>query len=99
MYNKNQLARFNTRRGFVYLSIDDRKRQRQLHRLQSQLVTTSEPETLTAQAAVYVLVEYIKRPEVSVTQLSEAVEKGGVKASPVAITRLFKEHDLKKTPM
>ena len=99
MYNKNQIDRFNTQRGFVYLSIDDKKRQRQLNRLQSQLITAKQPESLNAQAAVYVLVEYIKHPEASVAELSKAVEKKEVKASPEAITRLFKEHDLKKTPM
>ena len=99
MYKKNRLARFNTRKGLVYLSTDDRKRQRQLRRLQTELVPTGEPETLTAQAAVCVLVEYIKQPEASAAQLSKAVGKGGAKASPEAISRLFREHDLKKTPM
>ena len=99
MYKKNQIDRFNTQRGFVYLSIDDEKMQRQLKRLQSQLIRAKTPESLNAQAAVYVLVEYIKHPEASVAELSKAVEKKDVKASPEAITRLFKEHDLKKTPM
>ena len=98
MYKKNQIGRFNTQRGYVYLSIDHKKRQRQLHRLHSHLITAKEPESLKAQAAVYVLVEYIKHPQASVGELSKAVEKNKVKASPEAITRLFKEHDLKKTP-
>jgi hypothetical protein len=99
MYKRNQIDRFNTQRGFVYLSIDNKKRQRQLNRLQSQLSTVKESEALNAQAAVYVLVEYIKHPEASVVELSKAVEKRKVKASPEAITILFKEHDLKKTPI
>ncbi len=99
MYKKNQIDRFNTQRGFVYLSIDDKKRQRQLNRLQSQLITAKQPESLNAQAAIYVLVEYIKHPEASVVELSKAVEKKEVKASPEAITMLFKEHDLKKIPI
>ncbi len=99
MYKKNQIDRFNTQRGFVYLSIDIKKRQRQLNRLQSQLFTAKESESLNAQAAVYVLVEYIKHPEASVAELSKAVEKREVKASPEAITMLFKEHDLKKIPI
>jgi len=98
MYKKDQIDRFNTQSGFVYLSIDHKKRQRQLHRLQSHLITAKEPESLNAQAAVYVLVEYIKHPEASVAELSKAVEKKEVKASPEAIARLFKEHELKKTP-
>ena len=99
MYKKNQIDRFNTQRGFVYLSIDDKRRQRQLRRLHSQLMRAKDPGALNAQAAVYVLVEYIKHPEASAAELSKAVEKKDVKASPEAITRLFKEHDLKKTPM
>lgn len=100
MYKKNQIDRFNTQRGFVYLSIDNKKRQRQLNRLQSRLFTVKESESLiNAQAAVYVLVEYIKHPEASVVELSKAVEKREVKAPPEAITMLFKEHDLKKIPM
>jgi len=99
MYKKNQIDRFNTQRGFVYLSIDNKKRQRQLNRLQSRLFTVKESESLNAQAAVYVLVEYINHPEASVVELSKAVEKREVKASPEAITMLFKEHDLKKIPM
>jgi hypothetical protein len=98
MYKKNQIDRFNTQKGYVYLSIDHQKRQRQLHRLQSQLITAKEPESLNAQAAVYILVEYIKHPEASIDELSKAVEKKEVKASPEAIARLFKEHELKKTP-
>ncbi len=99
MYKKHQIDRFNTQKGFVYLSIDDKKRQRQLNRLQSQLFTVKESESLNAQAAVYILVEYIKHPEASVVELSKAVEKREVKASPGAITMLFKEHDLKKIPI
>jgi len=99
MYKKNQIDRFNTQRGFVYLSIDDKKRQGQLRRLQSQLITDKEPEPLNAQAAVYVLVEYINRPEASAIELAKAVEKREVKASPEAITLLFKEHNLKKMPI
>ncbi len=99
MYNKNQIDRFNTQKGFVYLSIDNKKRQRQLNRLQSLLFTVKESESLNAQAAVYVLVEYIKHPEASVAELSKAVEKREVKASPESITILFKKHDLKKIPI
>ena len=99
MYKNIQVDRFDTQRGFVYLSIDEKTRYRQIRRLQSQLMKAKESKSLNAQAAVYVLVEYIKHPEASSVELSKAVEKMEVKASPEAITRLFKEHDLKKTPM
>ena len=97
MYKKTQIDRLDTQRGFVYLSIDEKNRERQLRRLQSHLMRAKEPESLNAQAAVYALVEYIKHPEASAAELSKAVEKKEVRASPEAITRLFKEHDLKKT--
>lgn len=99
MYKKNQIDRFNTQRGFVYLSIDDKKRQRQFNRLQFKLIPAKKFQPLTPQAAVYVLVEFIKRPDASFVDLSKAVEKRGVKASPEAIAILFKEHKLKKTPI
>lgn len=99
MYKKNQIGRFNTQRGYVYLSMDVKKGRKQLQLLQSRLMRIKEPESLNAQTALYVLIEYIKHPEASVYELSKAVEKKEVKASPEAIIRLFKEHDLKKTPM
>jgi len=51
---------------------------------------------LPPQAAVYVLVEYIKNLKASFFELSVVVEKKGVSASQEAIAQLFKEHDLKK---
>ena len=54
-------------------------------------------ESLSAQAAVYVLAEFIKNPKVSFDELSRAVAKKDVIARPEAIARLFEEHDLKKT--
>ena len=98
MYKKKQIDRFSTQRGFVYLSFDDKKRQRQFNRLQLKLIPAKKFQPLTPQAAVYVLVEFIKRPDASFVDLSKAVEKRGVRASPETIAMLFKEHDLKKTP-
>lgn len=98
MYKKKQIDRFSTQRGFVYLSIDDKKRQRQFNRLQLKLIPAKKVQPLTPQASVYVLVEFIKRPDASFVELSKAVEKRKVRASPEAIAMLFKEHDLKKTP-
>jgi len=99
MYKSKQIDRFSTQRGFVYLSIDDKKRQRQFNRLQFKLIPAKRIQPLTPQAAVYVLAEFIKRPGASFVELSEAVEKREVKASPEAIAILFKEHELKKTPI
>lgn len=99
MYKNKQINRFSTQRGFVYLSIDDEKRQRQFNRLQLKLIPAKKIQPLTPQAAVYVLAEFIKRPGASFVELSKAVEKRVVKASPEAIAILFKEHELKKIPI
>jgi len=99
MYKNKQIDRFSTQRGFVYLSIDDKKRQRQFNRLQLKLIPAKKIQPLTPQAAVYVLAEFIKRPDASFVELSKAVEKREVRASPEAIAMLFKEHDLKKIPI
>ena len=99
MYKNKQIDRFSTQRGFVYLSIDDEKRQRQFNRLQLKLIPAKKIQPLTPQAAVYVLAEFIKRPGASFVELSKAVEKRVVKVSPEAIAILFKEHELKKIPI
>ena len=98
MYKSEQIDRCNTRRGFVYLSNDDKRKKQQFDRLQLKLIPAEKIQSLTPQAAVYCLVEFIKRPEASLVDLSIAVEKNGVKASEEAISMLFKEHDLKKIP-
>jgi hypothetical protein len=43
------------------------------------------------------LVEYIKNPQSSYDELSKAVAKRQVIATPKAIARFFAKHDLKKT--
>ena len=97
MYKKKKIDRFNTPKGFVYLTSSESKKRLQLKRLQ---VLTPAPkiEHLNPQTAVYVLVELIKNPKASFLELSVAVNKKGVTASQQAIAQLFKDYDLKKTP-
>ena len=97
MYKKKKIDRFNTPKGFVYLSVSESKKRLQLNRLQ---VLTPPPkiERFNPQTAVYVLVEFIKNPKASFFELSVAVKKKGVKASQQAIAQLFKDYDLKKSP-
>lgn len=97
MYKKKKIDRFNTPKGFVYLSVSESKKLLQLKRLQ---VLTPPPkiERLNPQTAVYVLVEFIKNPKASFFELSVAVNKKGVKTSHQAIAQLFKDYDLKKSP-
>ena len=46
MYKRNQIDRFNTRRGFVYLSQDDKKRKQQFDRLQLKLIPAEKKQPL-----------------------------------------------------
>jgi hypothetical protein len=97
MYKKEKIDRFNTPKGFVYLSVSESKKRLQLKRLQV-LTPPKKIESLNPQTAVYVLVEFIKNPKASFFELSVAVEKKGVKASQQAVAQLFKDYDLKKNP-
>lgn len=97
MYKKKKIDRFNTPKGFVYLSVSESKNRLQLKRLQV-LTPPKKTERLNPQTTVYVLVEFIKNPKASFFELSVAVKKKGVKASQQAIAQLFKDYDLKKSP-
>ncbi len=97
MYKKKKINRFHSPEGFYYLSIREKKKQLQLKRLHA-LTPFKKLEPLLPQAAVYVLVEYIKNSKASFYEITMAVKKKGVTVSQEAIVQLFKEHDLKKTP-
>jgi len=97
MYRENKLDRFNTAKGFVYLSASEGKKRLQLERLQV-LTPPQKSECLNPQTAVYVLVEFVKNPNASFFELSVAVKKMGVKVSQQDIAQLFKDYDLKKSP-
>jgi hypothetical protein len=96
MYRKRQIDRSHTPRGFVYLSPIEDIKMLQLDRLQSKVFPAKQIQRLTAQAAVYVLVELIKQPDASFLQLSKAVKKRQIIASEEAIAQLFTEHGIKK---
>jgi len=97
MYKNKKIDRFNTPKGFVYLTVDEGKKRLQLKRLQV-LAPPKKIERLNPQTAVYVLVEFIKNPKASFFELSVAVEKKGVKVAQQAVAQLFKDYDLKKNP-
>ena len=98
MYKKKKIDRYHTPKGFVYLSVSESKKRLQLKRLRV-LTPAQKIERLNPQTAVYVLVELIKNPKASFFELSVAVKKKGVTASQQAIAQLFKDYDLKKTPL
>lgn len=96
MHKTSVIDRLKTRKGFMYLSGDAIKKERQLSRLQSLMAEEEKPKVLSAQAAVYVLAEFIKPPRASFAQLSRAVAKKQVLATPEMIPQLFKAHHIKK---
>lgn len=97
MHKAGLVGRFKGRKSFIYISIDKKKRTRQLKRLQSQIVSKTAAKDLSPQVAVHVLVEFIKNPEVSVAELSKAVAKRQVLATPEMIAQFFEKHHIKKT--
>jgi hypothetical protein len=103
MHKNGVIDRFKSQTAFIYLALDENTKNRQLTRLQSSRpigIAVRHPEVsgLGAPAAVYVLVELIKHPQASLVELSQAVAKKQVIATPEAIARFFAAHDLKKTP-
>jgi len=97
MYHRGTIDRFKSKSDFVYVSSTPKRKNQQLMRFQSQQVAATAPQELTPQAAVYVLVEYIKNPQACFDELAKAVAKRQVIATPKAIARFFDKHNLKKT--
>jgi hypothetical protein len=83
---------------FRYLAADRELNRRQ--REQAALVQPPSPTaSLSTQAALWVLVEYIKNPGLSFEQIATRLqEQRKVAVAPENIQRFFQEHDLKKTP-
>ncbi|MBN1364925.1 MAG: hypothetical protein JW976_08995 [Syntrophaceae bacterium] len=98
LYKSGKTERVKGEKGYVYLSTDESNKSRQLFQIQRRLDQTVKPQSLSPLSAVYVLAEYIRNPQASYVELSKAVAHHQVIAPPEAIARLFKEHDLKKTP-
>jgi hypothetical protein len=99
MYKSATIERVKETSDFIYISVDPNKKDQQLIQLKSVQPIDPTYQKLSAHSAVYVLVEYIKKPQASFAQLSKAVAKKQIIATPDAIARFFDEHDLlsKKT--
>jgi hypothetical protein len=97
MFKSGDIDRVRGKTDFIYLCAHPEKNRRQLVLLQPKIFEESEPQKLSAQTAVYVLIEFIKHPQVSFAELSKAVAKRQVIATPQQIACFFEEHDLKKT--
>ncbi len=97
MHKRGVIDRLKTPKGFIYLSGKEDKKAQQTRRLKSLIAEEKKPTALTAQAAVAVLTEFIKNPQASFAELSRAVAKRQVIATPETIEQLFEQHSLKKT--
>ena len=99
MYKSKTIDRFKGRGTYVYISSIPKRRMQQLRHLQTCPSIAGQVQKLSAHSAVYVLIEYIKRPEATFEELSKAVAKNQIMATPEMIACFFKEHDLKKTSL
>ena len=98
LHKDAELDRVRVASQFRYLCTEQPMNRRQ--REQSAVQQPPSPSTpLSAQAAVLVLVEYIKNPELSFEQLAAHLHKQGhLTVAAENIRRFFAEHSLKKTP-
>ena len=74
-----------------------------INRRQRELVAAAQPPSpstsLSTQAALFALVEYIQQPGLSFEQLAANLQlHRQLSVAPESIRRFFQEHDLKKTP-
>ena len=98
LHKAGALDRVKVQGEFRYLSTTE-----QINLQQRELATAAEPPSsstsLSTQAAVFVLVEYIKHPEWSFEQIAAYLRRQReLTLAPESIRRFFQEHDLKKTP-
>jgi hypothetical protein len=98
LYKNQVLDRVPVAGEFRYLTTEEQTNRRQ--RAQAALSPPSTPAaSLSTQAAVWVLVEYIKNSTLSFEQLAARLQQQRqLTVSPEAIRQFFQEHDLKKTP-
>jgi len=97
LYKSGEIERVRVGRAFQYLSKDRDINQQQ--RLFLEARRPGKPATpLSTQAAVYVLVEFIKQPQLSFEQIAGRLHKHRrLTVSAESIGQLFEKHGLKKT--
>lgn len=97
LYQDQLLDRVSIAGEFRYLSPEAARNRRQ--REQAAVAAPGSPTTsLSSQAAVLVLVEYIQHPELSLEQLAAHLQQRELSVTPERIRLFFHEHALKKTP-
>lgn len=98
LHKAGEIDRIKIGGEFRYLSTKEQTNRRQ----RAQVAVEQAPELpapLSTQAAVFVLVEYIKNPELSFEQIACNVEKHRqITVAKASIGGFFKEQGLKKTP-
>ncbi len=96
MVKAGQVDRVKESTEFSYLSLNHKIHHRQLERLRVlQVSKVSQP--LTAEAAVFILVEFIKNPDLSFKEMVKRLKQGKrILVSPDEIERFFKQQGLKK---
>lgn len=98
LHQAGRLDRLRLAGQFRYLAADPQLNRQQ--REQAALVPVPSPlASLSTQAALWVLVEYIKEPGLSFEQIAARLrEQRNLVLTPESIERFFREHGLKKTP-
>jgi hypothetical protein len=98
LHKAGEIDRIKIGGEFRYLSTKERTNRRQ----RAQVLLEQKPESpapLSAQAAVFVLVEYINNPELSFEQIACNVrEQRQITVAQESIRCFFKEQRVKKTP-
>ena len=96
LHKTDRIERVHGAGAFVYLSSHPATRRRQEKALP--VVSASEYRSLAAEAAIFVLVDYIHNPARSPKELARGLKKRrGITVSPQAIESFFAEHGIKKT--
>ena len=99
MYQKSRIDRIKPQAQFVYLSSD-----KHINRRQRMICAVSEDKvpigSISTEAAVRVLVEFINNPSLSFAQISANLKnKMSIRVDPEQIKRLFEQHGFKKKPL
>ena len=98
LHKAERVERVRGAQAFVYLSSDASTRRRQRKALPA-VERAQQLPALTAEVAVFVLVDYIHHPSWSWKELVRGLKRNrGIVVSPEAIESFFAQHGLKKRP-
>ena len=98
MVKAEQISRVKESTEFSYLSLKPKIHHRQLERLKT-LGVSKASQPLTAEAAVFILVEFIKKPDLSFKEMVKKLKQDKrIIVSPTEIELFFRQQGLKKNP-